>query len=185
MFSRDTSPTRMMATARSNQRSALAERIKQSVTMEEAVRVYGLEPNRAGFLQCPFHKGDNTASLKIYPGNRGWYCFGCHRGGGVIEFVMQLYGLDFRQAVLRIDHDFGLNTIGTAPAPEESQALKLRRQEAEARKQHSAEYTAQWEKSIDLTKEIDRLSDQVLALVDEREQLDRWLEEHSQWGRKG
>lgn len=174
----------MMATSRSDQLSALAERIKQSVTMEDAARVYGLEPNRAGFLRCPFHQGDNTASLKIYPGNRGWYCFGCHKGGGVIEFVKQLYRLDFRQTILRIDHDFGLNTIGTAPTPQEAELLKQRRREAEERKRHAAEYTAQWEKGIDLTKEIDRLSDQVLALVEEREEIDRWLEEHSQWDRR-
>ena len=75
--------------------------------MDEVVRHYGFEPNRAGFMRCPFHQGDHTASLKIYAGDRGWHCFGCNSGGSVIDFVMRLYDINFRQAVLRLDLDFG------------------------------------------------------------------------------
>lgn len=87
--------------------------------MDEVARHYGFEPNRAGFMRCPFHQGDHTASLKIYAGDRGWHCFGCNSGGSVIDFVMRLYDINFRQAVLRLDLDFGL---GLSQTPQRSRA---------------------------------------------------------------
>lgn len=51
------------------------------------------EELRFGFVRCPFHDGDDTGSLKAYDGDRGWHCFGCHRGGTIIDFGAELYGL--------------------------------------------------------------------------------------------
>ncbi len=110
--------------------------------MDEVARHYGFEPNRAGFMRCPFHQGDHTASLKVYAGDRGWHCFGCNSGGSVIDFVMRLYDINFRQAVLRLDLDFGL---GLSQAPQRSRAeqsaiLEARRREAERRAVFEREY---------------------------------------------
>lgn len=69
---------------------------------------YGFEPNRAGFIQCPFHQGDHTPSLKIYEGTNSWKCFGCGKGGSVIDFVMELFDLSFQQAMIRLSSDFRL-----------------------------------------------------------------------------
>lgn len=82
-----------------------AERIKSEVTMRAACEKYGLALNRAGFAVCPFHT-EKTASLKVYP-NR-FYCFGCGAHGSVIDFVMQLFNLDFGAAISRLNYDFGL-----------------------------------------------------------------------------
>ena len=69
-----------------------AEIIKQSLSMQEVAEKYGFYPNRAGFIQCPFHTGDHTASLKVYPEKGGgFYCFGCKAHGSVIDFVMRLF----------------------------------------------------------------------------------------------
>lgn len=46
---------------------------------------------------CPFHK-DGSPSLYIYKGGRRWYCFGCSKGGDVIDFVRELHQVDFRSA---------------------------------------------------------------------------------------
>ena len=85
-----------------------AEIIRQSVTMKDICDHYGFEPNRAGFIHCPFHPGDRDASLKIYPSSRGWNCFGCGRGGSVIDFVEALCGVGFNEAVRIIDSTFNL-----------------------------------------------------------------------------
>ena len=98
-------------------RSDLAGEIKAALTMDQVARHYGFEPNRAGFIRCPFHTGDRTASLKLYPGTGGWCCFGCRRGGSVIDFVMELYGLSFAQAVVRLSADLGLGAAGEGPGP--------------------------------------------------------------------
>lgn len=85
-----------------------ASEIKRLVTMQDIIRKYGFETNRSGFMRCPFHRGDHTASLKIYPGDRGWCCFGCRKGGTVIDFVMEHDGLKFDDACRAIDGYFGL-----------------------------------------------------------------------------
>lgn len=85
----------------------IAEQIKQTVTMNKVAEFYGFNPNRAGYICCPFH-GDNTPSLKIYSDNRGWYCFGCNRGGDVIDFVRLLYNLNFPAACKKLNDDFAL-----------------------------------------------------------------------------
>lgn len=85
------------------------EETKARLTMQDVALRYGFTPNRAGFIKCPFHTGDRTASLKIYPGGRGWHCFGCNRSGSVVDFVAELYVLDPLSAVRRLNDDFHLN----------------------------------------------------------------------------
>jgi hypothetical protein len=47
---------------------------------------------------CPFHD-DGTASLHAYrEPDRGWYCYGCRRGGSIYDFAAQLWGLSTRGA---------------------------------------------------------------------------------------
>jgi hypothetical protein len=41
-------------------------------------------------LRCPLHEGDRDPSLTIYPPPRGWWCFGCQRGGDAVAFVAEL-----------------------------------------------------------------------------------------------
>lgn len=74
------------------------EEILDSKSMLEVVSDLGLKPNRAGFIRCPFHSGDNHASLKIYP--KSFYCFGCGKGGDVFTFVQLYQHCDFHTAFL-------------------------------------------------------------------------------------
>ena len=47
---------------------------------------------------CPFHQ-EKTPSFHIYRNdNRAW-CFGCNKGGDVIDIVMLLHGYSFKEAV--------------------------------------------------------------------------------------
>lgn len=135
-------------------RSDAAGRIKELLTMREVVERYGFTPNRSGYIQCPFHAGDNHGSLKIYPGTGGWCCFGCHAGGDVINFAMRLFDISFSQAVLRLNADFGLGVVGGAPPSraEQSAILEARRREAARRvvldqeyRRKSAEHCYWWE----------------------------------------
>lgn len=86
----------------------IATEIKGCISMHDICERYSLSVNRAGFMSCPFHSGDNTASLKIYKGSKGWHCFGCGAGGSVIDFVMMYFNINFMQAVIRLDSDFDL-----------------------------------------------------------------------------
>lgn len=81
-----------------------SEEIKRTVSMEELVERYGLYPNRAGFIVCPFHKGDRNASLKIYKDS--FYCFGCGAAGDVFDFVRKMDGMSFKEAFLFLGGEY-------------------------------------------------------------------------------
>lgn len=76
-----------------------SEQIKQTTTMREVLDRYGIVPNRAGFICCPFHK-EKTASMKIY--RNSFYCFGCAVGGDVFKFVELMDNLSFKEAYLSL-----------------------------------------------------------------------------------
>lgn len=119
----------------------IAEEIKERLTMQQVAEFYGFEVNRGGFIACPFHSGDNSPSLKIYPGSRGFHCFGCGAHGDVIKFVMLLFNLSFAQAVIRLSSDFGLGLTPTRETPKEARERIRARQEAEeAKRRKEAEY---------------------------------------------
>lgn len=109
----------------------MADEVKRRLSVRLVAEHYGFEPNRAGYISCPFHH-EKTASLMLYaePG-RGWHCFGCSRGGSVIDFVMELFGIGFRQAVLRLNEDFALGLTGSRPDAREASRIALERLAAE------------------------------------------------------
>jgi CHC2 zinc finger/RepB DNA-primase from phage plasmid len=53
----------------------------------------GLQPNSEGKVRCPFHD-DVHPSMHLYESD--WYCFGCRRGGSIVDFVSALWGLHSR-----------------------------------------------------------------------------------------
>lgn len=48
--------------------------------------------------RCPFHK-ENDASFTIYLNQNSFYCYGCHEGGSVIDFIMKQQNINFLSAV--------------------------------------------------------------------------------------
>ena len=78
-----------------------SEEIKQTYSMRDILSKCGLpQPNRAGFIQCPFHKGDREASMKIY--EHDFHCFGCGANGDIFRFVQMYDGLSFKDAFLSL-----------------------------------------------------------------------------------
>lgn len=101
-----------------------AQTIRDTVSMDQILSLYGYR-TRKGFMVCPFH-GEKTPSLKVYTGRNGhsgWHCFGCHRGGSVIDFVQEHEGCDFRTAVRAIDDALSLHLF-----PERENPWKLEEQ---------------------------------------------------------
>ncbi|MBE5792797.1 MAG: DNA primase [Clostridiales bacterium] len=47
---------------------------------------------------CPFHN-EKTPSFKVDSESQMYYCFGCHKGGNVISFLMEHDRLEFMEAV--------------------------------------------------------------------------------------
>ena len=50
------------------------------------------------FGLCPFH-GEKTPSFSVNTDKQIFYCFGCQKGGGVINFIREIENVPFRDAV--------------------------------------------------------------------------------------
>ena len=74
------------------------------------------------FGLCPFH-GEKTASFSVAPDKGIYYCFGCHKGGGVINFQMEVEGLSYPDAVRALAKRAGMEV------PEDEQYQSRYRQQ--------------------------------------------------------
>ena len=93
--------------------------------IEEVVSQY-VNLRRSGanlFGLCPFH-GEKTASFSVSPDKGMYYCFGCHKGGGVINFLMEIENLSYPDAVRALAQRAGM----TVPEDEQYQS-RYRQQE--------------------------------------------------------
>ena len=72
---------------------------------------------------CPLH-GEKTPSFSVSPDKQLFYCFGCHAGGTVIQFVMDMERLTFYEAVQQLAARAGMDL------PNEINDRDLQRQRA-------------------------------------------------------
>lgn len=68
--------------------------------IEDVVGLYVALTRRGSnlFGLCPFHS-EKTASFSVAPDKGIYYCFGCHKGGSVINFIMEVESLDYPDAI--------------------------------------------------------------------------------------
>ena len=71
------------------------------------------------FGLCPFHN-EKTPSFSVSPDKQIYYCFGCGKGGGVINFMMEIEQLSFPEAVDRLAKRAGI------PVPEQEDDAQSR-----------------------------------------------------------
>jgi DNA primase len=77
--------------------------------------------------RCPFHE-ERTPSFTVNPVKRLYHCFGCQKGGDMIEFVRETQGLDFVGAIEWLADRFGIALEYEESSPEEvARRLRLRR----------------------------------------------------------
>lgn len=80
---------------------AIIEQINNSISLLDYAGQYLNFSERNGeyWTHCPFHEGDINPSFSINKDKNVFYCFGCNRGGSIIQFVMYYHNLSFTQAV--------------------------------------------------------------------------------------
>ena len=74
--------------------------IQELIDRNDIVEVIGSYVNlsrRSGanlFGLCPFHN-ERTPSFAVNPSGQFYHCFGCGKGGGVINFIMEMENLSY------------------------------------------------------------------------------------------
>lgn len=81
--------------------------VKELVNIINVAEFLGLKLNRSHFCKCPFHN-ERTASLSISEKKQVWKCFGCGKGGDVINLVEELLHINAYQAAKYINDNLGL-----------------------------------------------------------------------------
>lgn len=68
---------------------------------------------------CPFHN-EKTPSFSISEDKQVWHCFGCGKGGDAFAFLMEIEGLDFREALENLAQRTGVKIPEYTKGSEES-----------------------------------------------------------------
>ncbi len=108
-----------------------AQEIKTRLDVADVVGDYlPLKPAGSGSFKalCPFHQ-EKTPSFYVNRGRRSWHCFGCNVGGDLISFVMQMEGMEFKEALQLLAQKAGITLPAYSPADAERSSERKRLQE--------------------------------------------------------
>ena len=99
---------------------------------------------------CPFHS-EKTASFSVSPDKQIYYCFGCHKGGGAINFIMEMENLSFVDAVRNLAQRAGLQVPESDydKGRKEKRERLLEMNKEAARYFHSQLYAPQGKQALD------------------------------------
>jgi DNA primase len=102
--------------------------LKRQADIVKVVQDYvSLKKKGANWMACcPFHK-EKTPSFSVSPAKEIFYCFGCHKGGSVFNFVMEVERVTFPEAIKIVAEKSGV------PLPKlvDDSRFETRRQEAD------------------------------------------------------
>lgn len=88
----------------------IIEEIKARSELVSVVEQYVHLDKRSGsnfFGLCPFHSED-TPSFSVSPSKQIYYCFGCHKGGDVIHFIMDVEKCSYPLAIRSLAERAGI-----------------------------------------------------------------------------
>ena len=84
--------------------------IKEKADIVQVISQYvSLQKSGSGYKGlCPFHS-EKTPSFHVNPVLKFYHCFGCGASGDVIKFVQEIEHLSFRDAVMRLARQVGID----------------------------------------------------------------------------
>jgi len=97
---------------------------------------------------CPFHK-EKTPSFSVSPTKEIFYCFGCHKGGDVFNFVKEIEGVGFGDAIKIVADRIGM----PLPKMVDDERFQIKRQEADEIVQLNMWALEWWEKQLETSGE--------------------------------
>ncbi|MBK9215569.1 MAG: DNA primase [Chloracidobacterium sp.] len=107
--------------------------LKTRADLVRIIQPYALDLKKKGrnwMACCPFHQ-EKTPSFSVSP-EKGFYkCFGCGKGGTAFNFLMEMEGLNFPEAVKRVAEMSGV----PLPEPVDDVSFQRSKQQREEKKQ--------------------------------------------------
>src|SRR5215467_5410883 len=97
---------------------------------------------------CPFHK-EKTPSFSVSPAKEIFYCFGCHKGGSVFNFVMEIERVGFPEAIKIVADKIGM----PLPKMVDDSRFEARRQEADIVIQLNSWAMEWWQQQLETSNE--------------------------------
>lgn len=105
--------------------------IRERIDIIDVVREYipALKKSGRNFKACcPFHN-ERTPSFNVDPDKQLFYCFGCHKGGNIFNFVMEMDKSSFVEAARKLAQRAGIEweSPDQAMGPREKERLQIKR----------------------------------------------------------
>ena len=138
------------------------DEVKERVTAREVMERAGIVFNRNNMCRCPFHQ-DKTASMKVKPTDKKYFCFGCGEKGDAIDFVAKYYNRSPREAAMQIADEFGIiydSSVRSPPKP-------VRREKSPMQKE--------WERNF-RPESMEKIDERYVEAVQNREKVEFQLD---------
>lgn len=87
------------------------DRLIKSINVKDCIETYTGRRMRNNKTICPFHN-DHEASLSVKTDRGLWKCWACGKGGNIINFTRDFFGLGFIDACKKLSEDYGIDNIG-------------------------------------------------------------------------
>jgi DNA primase len=107
---------------------ATTERVRERADIEDVVNDYVPLKKKGQNLWacCPFHN-EKSPSFSVSPAKQIYKCFGCGKAGDPIQFVMDIEGIGFGEAIKHLAQKYGIEIEeDQASTPEDIQAYNER-----------------------------------------------------------
>ncbi|HMT08517.1 MAG TPA: DNA primase [Pyrinomonadaceae bacterium] len=131
--------------------------LKNRADLVRIIQPYAADLKKKGanwMACCPFHQ-EKTPSFSVNPAKGFYKCFGCGKGGTAFNFVMEMEGLNFPEAVKRVAEMSGVQL----PEPVDDQKFERSKKQREEKKQLADQVVALnqvalefWEKELETGK---------------------------------
>ena len=104
------------------------DKIFESIKIEEVIADYLPDLKKRGtnyWACCPFHN-EKTPSFSVSPTKGIYKCFGCGAGGNAVNFVMEIGGLSYPEALKELGSKYNIEIKEKQLTPEQIAIENLR-----------------------------------------------------------